>query len=63
MFTLIKTEIFKLRRQKMIIVLVMVVIAISAFSAYSEINLLIEPGNPVTGRDSFANAFQDIFML
>ena len=63
MFNLIKTEIFKLRRQKMIIVLVMVVIAISAFSAYSEINLLIEPGNPVTGRDSFANAFQDIFML
>ena len=41
----------------------MVVMAISAFSAYSEINLLTEPGNPVRGRDSFANAFQDIFML
>lgn len=63
MLNLIKTETYKLKRQKIIYILVIAVIAISAFGAFSEINLLTVPDNPVTGRESFANAFQDVFML
>lgn len=60
MLNLIKAEIYKLRHQRLPIILFIIVIAISIFSAFSEINLL---GNLVTGKMSFANAFQDIFML
>ena len=63
MYNLIKTELYKLKRQKLFIILFLIVIAISCFSAFSEINLITTPANPVTGKDSFANAFQDIFML
>lgn len=63
MLNLVKMEVFKLKRQKLLVVLFAAVIAISAFSAFSQINLLTIPENPVTGKMSFANAFQDIFML
>ena len=63
MYNLIKTELYKLKRQKLFIILFLIVIAISSFSAFSEINLVTTPANPITGKDSFANAFQDIFML
>lgn len=62
MYNLIKTELYKLKRQKLFIILFLIVIAISSFSTFSEINL-VTPTNPVTGKESFANAFQDIFML
>lgn len=63
MLNLIQTEVYKLKRQKLTAILILVVIAISAFSAFSEIHLLAAPGNLVTGKMSFSNAFQDIFML
>lgn len=63
MYNLIRTEFYKLKRQKLFIVLLFIVIAISSFSAFSEINLISTPTTPVTGKDSFANAFQDISML
>lgn len=63
MLNLIKMEVYKLKRQKLLVVLFAAVIAISAFSAFSQINLLTTPDNPVTGKMSFTNAFQDIFML
>ncbi|MCC0627590.1 MULTISPECIES: ABC transporter permease [unclassified Clostridioides] len=63
MLNLINTEIYKLKRQKLIIVLFVAVIAISAFSAFSEINLLSTPDDWINGKKSFANAFQDVFML
>lgn len=63
MLNLVKMEVYKLKRQKLMIILFAAVIAISAFSAFSQINLLTTPDNPVTGKMSFANAFQDIFML
>ena len=62
MYNLIKTELYKLKRQKLFIILFLIVIAISSFSTFSEINL-VTPTNPVTGKESFANAFQDIFMI
>lgn len=63
MYNLIKAELYKLKRQKLFIVLFLIVIALSSFSAFSEINLITTPTNPIMGKDSFANAFQDIFML
>lgn len=63
MLNLIQTEVYKLKRQKLTAILFLVVIAISAFSAFSEIHLLAAPGNLATGKMSFSNAFQDIFML
>lgn len=63
MLNLVRSEIFRLKRQKLPLVLCVAVIAISAFSAFSRMNLLSEPGNPVYGRQSFADAFQDISML
>lgn len=63
MLNLIKAEVYKLKHQKWVIVLFITVIAISAFSAFSEINQLTAPDSPVSGKMSFANAFQDIFML
>lgn len=63
MLNLIKTEVYKLRRQRLIPILFISVIAISAFSAFSEINFLTTPENLVNGKVSFVNAFQDIFML
>lgn len=63
MLNLINTEFYKLKRQKLIMILLIAVIAISAFSAFSEINLLTTPDHYVSGKESFANAFQDVFML
>lgn len=63
MLNLVKMEVYKLKRQKLIVVLFVTVIAISAFSAFSQINLLTAPDNIVAGKISFANAFQDVFML
>lgn len=63
MINLIYAEIYKLKRQKLMAVLLAVVIAISAFSAFSEINLISPSGIALYGKESFANAFQDIFML
>lgn len=62
MYNLIKTEFYKLKRQKLLAVLFIAVIAISAFSAFSEMSLSTS-GEPVSGKMSFTNAVQDIFML
>lgn len=63
MLNFIRAEFFKLRKQKLIPVLFIAVIAISVFSAFSEINLRMTPEHVVTGKESFANAFEDITML
>lgn len=62
MINLIKMELYKLKRQKLVMILLAAVVALSAFSAFSEINLLMVNG-PIGGKASFANAFQDVFML
>lgn len=61
MLNLIKSELFKLRRQKLMAVLFAAVIAISAFSAFSELNFTA--AGRIGGKAGFANAFQDIFMF
>lgn len=63
MLNLIKLELYKLRKQHTFKIILISVIAIAAFSAYSEIRLLSADGLSGSGKAAFANAFQDIFML
>lgn len=63
MLNLIKLEFYKLRKQRSFKILLLAVIAISAFSAYSEIRLLTANGLLGSGKMGFANAIQDMFML
>lgn len=63
MINLINSELYRLKRQRLIPVLVIAVAAISAFSAFSELSQLSASGIIANGKSSFSNAFQDIFML
>lgn len=63
MINLIKLEFYKLRKQSIFKIILIAVIIISAFSAYSEIRLMTADGLLGSGKTGFANAFQDIFML
>ena len=63
MLNLIKLEFYKLKKQNIFKILLLAVIAVSAFSAFSEMRILATEGLLGGGRTSYANAFQDIFML
>ncbi|WMM23297.1 ABC transporter permease [Tissierella sp. MB52-C2] len=63
MFNLIKLEFYKLKRQDILKVLLLIVIGISAFSAFSEIRILMSDGLRGSGKEGYTNGFRDMFML
>lgn len=63
MLNLIKLEFYKLRKQRIFKVLLLAVIAISAFSAFAEIRNSAADNLLMSGKTSYANAFKDIFMI
>lgn len=62
MINLLKLEFYKLKQQKTYRILLLVVIAISAFSAFSEV-MYVASGDAIYGKEAFIKASQDLFML
>lgn len=63
MYNLIKLEFYKLRKQSLFKMLLLAVIGISVFSAFSEMRILETEGLIGSGKAGYANAFKDMFML